>query len=84
MTALAQTMRSSPAPNAPDDRGAVFDAIGAAMASAEVYAGTAADFSALRDLRGLAYSIRSAAACLSTAAELLDEVKPAPARGGRA
>ncbi|WP_227440938.1 hypothetical protein [Methylobacterium sp. W2] len=84
MMAAAQTVRSSPVPTAPDDRGAVFDAIGTAMASAEVYAATAANFATLRDARGLAYSVRSAAACLSMAAELLDEVKPAPRNGGRA
>ncbi|WP_244474514.1 hypothetical protein [Methylobacterium sp. Leaf85] len=83
MIAAAQTLRPSQPFTAPDDRGAVFDAIGTAMASAEVYAATAANFATLRDARGLAYAIRSAAACLSTAAELLDEVKPAPRNGGR-
>ena len=72
----------TPIPTAPDDVGAVYDAISEAMAQAATYAETAVRFSDLRDARGLAYAVRSASACLLSAASLVDEVRPSQRRGG--
>ena len=72
------------APTAPDDKGAVHGAIGDAMALAATYSDTAAQYAAIRDVRGLAYAIRSASACVLNAASLLDELRPSQRQGGRA
>lgn len=70
-------------PTAPDDKGAVHDAIGEAMGLAATYADTAAQYAAIRDVRGLAYAIRSASACVLNAAGLLEELRPSSNQGGR-
>lgn len=75
-----------PAPtvhSAPDLNGPIADAIGEAMHAAANYADTAGRFAEMRDLRGLSYAVRSAAACIGTAAELLDELRSKPSQGGR-
>ena len=64
------------APTAPDDLGAVFDALATAMAQAADYADMAARFAAHRDPRGCAYAVRCASAALLSAAGLVEEVRP--------
>lgn len=65
------------------DPGMVYEAVGEAAAQAEIYARTAAEFAAVGDARGLAYSIRCAAAALQAAASMAEELRPSQ-RGGRA
>ncbi|MCJ2043495.1 hypothetical protein MKK58_02920 [Methylobacterium sp. J-078] len=69
-------------PRAPDLNGPIADAIGEAMHAAANYADTAGRFAEMRDLRGLSYAVRSAAACIGTAAELLSELTAASRKGG--
>ena len=71
-----------PAP-APDLNGPITDAIGEAMHAAANYADTAGRFAEMRDVRGLSYAVRSAAACIGTAAELLSELTSPSRQGGR-
>ena len=71
-----------PAPRAPDLSAPLADAIGEAMHAAANYADTAVRFGEMRDLRGLSYAVRSAAACIGTAAELLTELVDLSKRGG--
>lgn len=78
MSALPSITRT-----APDDKGAVHDAIGEAMRLAATYADTATQYAAIRDARGLAYAVRSASACLLSAASLLDELRTSASRGGK-
>ncbi|TNC05529.1 hypothetical protein FF100_35525 [Methylobacterium terricola] len=56
----------------------VFEALAEALIAAQTYAGAAADFASIHDRRGAAYGIRCAAACIASAASILEEVKPAP------
>lgn len=80
MTALAQTLRSSPVV---DDM--TLDAIADAMARASVYSESAAQFAALRDSKGMAFAIQSAASCIYAAAGFLDGAATVSSRqGGRA
>lgn len=76
MTALRSI---SPPPAEP--KVAVFEALADVMATAATYADAAAGFSAIHDAKGAAYAVRSASACLLTAAELMDELRPST--GGR-
>ena len=76
-----------PTPNGRAQPGAaiVFDEIGERAAIAATYAGTAADFAALGDRRGVSYALRCAAMALASAndaAMLLP--RPAPRDGGAA
>ncbi|MBY0260434.1 hypothetical protein [Methylobacterium sp.] len=71
MSALRAYSPPSPQPHA-----AVFDALADVMATAATYADAAARFSAIHDAKGAAYAVRSASACLLTAAELMDELRP--------
>lgn len=58
----------------------VFEALTDIMAMAAAYADTAARFSSIHDAKGAAYAVRSASACLLTAAELMDELRPSIGR----
>lgn len=74
-----------PIPNgrAHPDAAVVFDEIGERVAVAATYCGTASDFAALGDRRGVAYALRCAAMALASAhdaAALLP--RPAPRDGG--
>lgn len=80
MSAPLRAERSAPAP---DLKGPIADAIGEAMHAAATYADTGTRFAEMGDLRGLSYAVRSAAACIGTASELLSELVNPPKRGGR-
>lgn len=71
----------SVSPPAAQPKADVFEALADVMATAATYADAAAHFSAIHDARGAAYAVRSASACLLTAAELMDELRPST--GGR-
>jgi hypothetical protein len=68
----------------PADLAPIYDALGDAMATVSAYAENAARFAEIRDPRGLAYAVRSCAAVLMTAAELVEEVRPSRRTGGQA
>ena len=76
MNALPRT------PTAPDDLGAVYDALADTMATAATYAETAVRFATLRDARALAYAVRATSAALLSAADLVEEVRPSRLQGG--
>lgn len=65
------------------DPGLIFESVAEAAAQAEIYARTASEFAAIGDARGLAYSIKCAAAALQTAASMAEELRPSR-QGGRA
>ena len=58
------------------DPAPVFDALAEVMATAAAYADAAQRFAEIRDPRGAAYAVRSCAAALMTAAELVEEIRP--------
>ena len=68
----------------PADLAPIYDALGEAMATVAAYAENAARFAEIRDPRGLAYAVRSCAAVLMTAADLVEEVRPSRQNGGQA
>jgi hypothetical protein len=68
---------------APPDLLPVFEAVAEATSQAEVYAHAATNFAAVGDARGMAYALRSAAACLVTASSLADELRPSRQAGGK-
>ena len=53
-----------------------FESIAEAAATAETYAHAAMNFAAVGDARGLAYSLRCAAAALRTASEMAETLRP--------
>ena len=72
----------TPILTAPDDVGAVYDALADTMATAATYAETAVRFANLRDARALVYAIRATSAALLSAADLVEEVRPSRRQGG--
>ncbi|TXN73424.1 hypothetical protein [Methylobacterium sp. WL6] len=68
----------------PADMAPIYDALAETMATVATYAENAARFAEIRDPRGLAYAVRSAAACLMAAADLVEEVRPSRQNGERA
>lgn len=81
---MSRARAAYPYTPAPADLMPVFEAVAEAAAQAEVYARAATDFAAIGDARGLAYSIRCAAAALMTASGLADELRPSRQDGERA
>lgn len=81
---MSQRAASRPYAIPPADMAPIYNALAETMATAAIYAENAARFAEIRDPRALAYSIRSAAACLMTAAELVEEVRPVPTTRGAA
>jgi len=67
---------SRPVPH-PDNLPADFEAIADAMTSAAAYSETAARFAEIGDAAAVAFAVRSASACLLTAAELTERIRPA-------
>ncbi|TXN15888.1 hypothetical protein FV219_01585 [Methylobacterium sp. WL122] len=67
----------------PADLTPVFEAVAEAAGQVEVYAHAATNFAAIGDARGLAYSLRCAAASLMAASGLADELRPSRQIGGR-
>lgn len=57
------------------------DAASEAAAIAETYSRAAADFAAIGDVRGFNYSLKCAAAALSTASDAMLTLRPSNQRG---